>query len=87
MEIILTERAKQDLDYFKKTNHQIVLKKIRQLFESMLLNPSFGIGKPEKLKYDLSGKWSRRINTEHRLVYEIDETKNLIIVHSLRGHY
>jgi toxin YoeB len=87
MEIILTERAKQDLDYFKKTNHQIVLKKIRQLFESMLLNPSFGIGKPEKLKYDLSGKWSRRINTEHRLVYEIDETKNLIIVHSLKGHY
>lgn len=87
MEIILTERAKQDLDYFKKTNHQIVLKKIRQLFESMLLNPSFGIGKPEKLKYDLSGKWSRRINTEHRLVYEIDENQNGIIVHSLRGHY
>jgi toxin YoeB len=53
----------------------------------MLLNPSFGIGKPEKLKHDLSGKWSRRINTEHRLVYEIDEVQNLIIVHSLRGHY
>lgn len=87
MEIILTERAKQDLDYFKKTNHQIVLKKIRQLFESMLLKPTFGIGKPERLKYDLSGKWSRRINTEHRLVYEIDENQNLIIVHSLKGHY
>jgi toxin YoeB len=49
----------------------MVLKKIRQLFEAMLLNPSFGIGKPEKLKHDLSGKWSRRINFEHRLVYEI----------------
>ena len=53
----------------------------------MLLTPSFGIGKPEKLKYDLSGKWSRRINSEHRLVYEIDENQNLIIVHSLKGHY
>jgi toxin YoeB len=87
MEIILTDRAHLDLHYFKKTNNQIVLKKIRQLFESMLLNPSFGIGKPEKLKHDLSEKWSRRINTEHRLVYEIDEVQNLIIVHSLRGHY
>ena len=85
MEIILTESAKLDLEFFKKTNNQIILKKIRHLLESMLLNPSFGIGKPEKLKYDLAGKWSRRINTEHRLVYEIDE--NLIIVHSLKGHY
>lgn len=87
MEIVLTERANLDLFYFKKTNNQIILKKIRQLFESMLLNPSFGIGKPEKLKYDLSGKWSRRINQEHRMIYEIDEDLNLIIVHSLKGHY
>ncbi len=87
MEIVLTERANIDLLFFKKTNNQLVLKKIRQLFESMLLTPSFGIGKPEKLKYDLSGKWSRRINSEHRLVYEIDENQNLIIVHSLKGHY
>jgi toxin YoeB len=71
MEIILTEKANLDLLFFKKANNQMVLKKIRQLFEAMLLNPSFGIGKPEKLKHDLSGKWSRRINFEHRLVYEI----------------
>lgn len=87
MEIILTERAKLDLEFFKKINNQIILKKIRQLLDSMLLNPSFGIGKPEKLKYDLTGKWSRRINTEHRLVYEIDEDQKLIIVHSMKGHY
>ncbi len=87
MEIILTEKANLDLLFFKKANNQMVLKKIRQLFEAMLLNPSFGIGKPEKLKHDLSGKWSRRINFEHRLVYEIDENHNLIIVHSLKGHY
>ena len=87
MEIILTEKANLDLLFFKKANNQMVLKKIRQLFEAMLLNPSFGIGKPEKLKHDLSGKWSRRINFEHRLVYEIDENQNLIIVHSLKVHY
>lgn len=87
MEIILTEKANLDLLFFKKANNQMVLKKIRQLFEAMLLSPSFGIGKPEKLKHDLSGKWSRRINGEHRLIYEIDENQNLIIIHSMKGHY
>lgn len=53
----------------------------------MLLNPSIGIGKPEKLKHNLTDKWSRRINNEHRLVYEIDEIQNLKIAHSLKGHY
>ncbi|MBE0640026.1 MAG: Txe/YoeB family addiction module toxin, partial [Bacteroidales bacterium] len=44
-----------------------------------------GSGKPEPLKHNLSGKWSRRINLEHRIIYElIDDT---IVVYSLRGHY
>ena len=81
----MTERANIDFLYFKKINNQIVLKKIRLLFDSMLLTPSFGIGKPEKLKYDLSGKWSRRIDKEHRLVYEV--TDELITVLSMKGHY
>ena len=50
-------------------------------------NPFEGIGKPEQLKHNLSGVWSRRINQEHRLVYEIDEEANLILIHSLKGHY
>jgi toxin YoeB len=45
-----------------------------------------GIGKPEALKHELSGKWSRRINNEHRLVYEVIEN-NIIVIHSLKGHY
>ncbi len=44
-----------------------------------------GIGKPEPLKYGLSGAWSRRINHEHRLIYEIREEEIEII--SLKGHY
>jgi Txe/YoeB family toxin of toxin-antitoxin system len=44
-----------------------------------------GIGKPETLKYNLTGCWSRRINKEHRIVYEVFDDK--IIVHSLKGHY
>ena len=85
MEIEYTLQAKEDLDYWKKSNNIPVLKKIRKLIEAIIQNPSQGIGKPEALKYDLSGCWSRRINKEHRIVYEVFDDK--IIVHSLKGHY
>lgn len=85
MEIEFTLIALEDLKYFKKSGNQAVLKKIRGLLESIQANPFSGIGKPEALKYDQFGNWSRRINQEHRLIYEIDE--NRIIIHSLRGHY
>ncbi|WP_317045993.1 Txe/YoeB family addiction module toxin [Flavobacterium laiguense] len=49
--------------------------------------PYEGIGKPEPLKHNLSGLWSRRINLEHRLVYEILEEDSVILIHSLKGHY
>jgi len=87
MEIVFFPKSQEQLDYFKKTNNQIVLKKIRQLLEATISNPYFGIGKPEALKHNLTGLWSRRINKEHRLVYEVLEDENIILVHSLKGHY
>jgi len=44
-----------------------------------------GIGKPEKLKHDLSGQWSRRINEEHRIIYEV--VNDTLHIYSLKGHY
>jgi toxin YoeB len=85
MEIGLTLIAAEDLKYFKKSGNQAVLKKIRNLLESIQETPFSGIGKPETLNYDQTGNWSRRINQEHRLIYEIQDTH--IIIHSLRGHY
>lgn len=61
------------------------IEKIRKIIDATLQNPYEGIGKPEALKYNLTGCWSRRINKEHRIVYEVFEDK--IIVHSLKGHY
>ena len=87
MEIDYTEDAKSDLYFWKKTGNKSIQKKINQLLNSIEETPYSGIGKPEALKHHLSGLWSRRINSEHRLVYEIDENRNLIIVHSLKGHY
>ncbi len=85
MEIEYTMQAKEDLDFWKKSINVAVLKKIRKLIEAILQNPYEGIGKPEALKYNLAGCWSRRINKEHRIVYEVSGNK--IIVHSLKGHY
>ncbi|WP_396166291.1 Txe/YoeB family addiction module toxin [Flavobacterium sp.] len=87
MEIKLLEEADEDLLFWIKTGNKSIQKKINQLLTSIQATPYSGIGKPEALKHHLSGLWSRRINSEHRLVYEIDENQNLIIVHSLKGHY
>jgi toxin YoeB len=85
MELEFTHQAAEDLAYWKKINNIAVLKKIRKLLEITLSTRFEGIGKPEALKHNFSGCWSRRIDKEHRLVYEVVE--NRIIVLSLRGHY
>lgn len=59
--------------------------KIISLIESIIENPFTGIGKPEPLKHQLTGCWSRRINKEHRLVYQV--TDDAIIVISCMFHY
>ncbi len=87
MEVKLLEDADNELNFWIKTGNKSIQKKIIQLLNSIQETPYSGIGKPEALKHHLSGLWSRRINSEHRLVYEIDENQNLIIVHSMKGHY
>lgn len=61
------------------------LKRINQLIKDICRNPFEGIGKPEPLKGNLAGFWSRRIDDEHRVVYAIDDNRVLII--SCKGHY
>lgn len=89
MQIIFTPKAKKDLDFWIKSGNKNILKKINALIEDIQLHPFNGIGKPEQLKYDLSGVWSRRIDKEHRLVYEIidENTIEILNILSLKGHY
>ena len=82
--ILLTKSAIKDFEYWG-INDPKMLKRIALLFYSISKTPFEGIGKPELLKSDLRGFWSRRITDEHRLVYEIDSEK--IIVISCRSHY
>ncbi len=60
-------------------------RKIITLINDILRQPFTGLGKPEPLKHELSGYWSRRITDEHRLVYEVTDTE--IIILSCRFHY
>ena len=85
MEIEFSDHANADLIFWKTTGNVAILKKIRSLLEAIVQSPFEGIGKPEPLKHSLSGTWSRRINREHRLIYEVKNNK--IIVMSLKGHY
>jgi len=85
MEVSYTPDALKDRQFWKKSGNKIIIKKITALIEVIEDTPFEGIGKPEQLKHELSGYWSRRINKEHRIVYQILENKILIL--SLKGHY
>ena len=87
MEIIYSEKAQEDIEYWKKSGNKTVMNKITALLNDIAAHPFTGIGKPEKLKYDLSGKWSRRINEEHRIVYIVNEKEDKIYILALRYHY
>jgi len=89
MEIIFSNKAKEDLLFWKKSGNKGVQKKIRELLEDISEHPFSGIGKPEELKGNLTGFWSRRITKEDRLVYTIiyKVENEVISVLSLKGHY
>jgi len=82
--IIVDINALNDLEWWAKTDKKIALRIIK-LIRISAKDPFTGIGKPEPLKYELEGAWSRRINQEHRLVYDV--TDKYIRVLSCRYHY
>lgn len=85
MEIDFLDKALDDIDFWKKSGNITIQNKITKLLESISKTPFSGIGKPEPLKHELSGYWSRRISAEHRIIYTVKN--NRIKVISLRFHY
>lgn len=85
MEVIFLPVAIEHLNWWKKSGNKTIQKKISLLIDEILLHPFTGTGKPEPLKHQLTGKWSRRINQEHRLIYSIEG--KIIYIYSLKGHY
>lgn len=84
MRLIFSEKAWDDYLYWQQNDKQIV-RKINQLIKDIKRDSFEGIGKPEPLKHELNGFWSRRITDEHRLVYQVDGGGLSIV--SCRFHY
>ncbi len=84
MKLLFSENAWDDYLYWQKTDKKI-LKRINLLIRDIQRVPYEGIGKPEALRHGLSGFWSRRINSEHRIVYKAES--DCIFIAQLRYHY
>jgi toxin YoeB len=84
MKLVFTKTAWNDYLWFQAHDKRL-LKRINQLIQDVLRSPVDGIGKPEPLKGELSGFWSRRIDEQHRLVYQATATDVVIV--ACRYHY
>ena len=83
-EVHWTSQAERDRGHWRHSDRRI-LAKLERLVEDILEHPFEGIGKPEPLRYEWSGYWSRRITGEHRLVYRVEG--NTVFIAQCRFHY
>jgi toxin YoeB len=89
MDISFTSNGWEDLDYWIGNDPETVTR-IKDLIKSIRQDPFRGLGKPEPLRYDLKGYWSRRITSEHRIVYKVSGTKGVdqkCVILQCRFHY
>ena len=84
MKLIFVDESWEDYLYWQKTDKKMV-KKINELIKEISRSPFKGLGKPEALKYKYKGLWSRRIDQEHRLIYQVKDDE--IRIAKCRHHY
>ena len=82
--VVLDPHCLQDLEYWTRAHRRLALR-VLGLIEATLRNPFDGPGKPERLRGNLAGCWSRRIDHEHRLVYQVHEDRVRFL--AARHHY
>ena len=83
MKIVWSEEAWEQYEHWQTADRRI-LRRINALIRDIMREDESGIGKPERLRGDLSGFWSRRINDEHRLVYMIDSDGDSLLIAACR---
>jgi toxin YoeB len=84
MKYVFVDESWEDYLSWQKTD-KAILKRINELIKDISRNPFSGIGKPEPLKYKYSVYWSRRINQEHRIIYQVRDEE--VIILKCRYHY
>ncbi|WP_203638475.1 Txe/YoeB family addiction module toxin [Levilactobacillus wangkuiensis] len=80
-----SDDAWADYMYWHDSGNKQMIKRINRILNDIDRHPFTGIGKPEPLKFELTGKWSRRINSEHRIIYRVEE--DVIYIYAARSHY
>ena len=85
-DLTFSDDAKDDIRLLKR-NEPSAFKKLSKLLDELIEHPETGTGKPEQLRGNLTGKWSRRITDKHRLVYEIQKDQINVLVVNAYGHY
>lgn len=80
-----SDDAWDDYMYWHDQDQKKIIKKVNKLIKDIERHPFEGLGKPEPLQYKISGKWSRRINLEHRLIYSVD--KGNLYIYSCKDRY
>lgn len=85
--IVFTHEAQQQYRFFVKCGNTKIVDKINRLIADIAEHPYTGIGKPEALRFSLAGKWSRRINHEHRIVYTVNDQTVIVTILTMRHHY
>ncbi|WP_316786325.1 Txe/YoeB family addiction module toxin [Pedobacter frigiditerrae] len=85
--IVLEARAEKDLKRHYKAGDKGTIKRINQIYDELKIHPTTGIGNPEALKHNLSGIWSRKINSKDRLIYKVEENIVTVFIISALGHY
>jgi toxin YoeB len=84
VKIVFADRGWEDFTYWVENDRKIAARIVR-LIKDIEREPFDGLGKPEPLRHDLTGFWSRRITDEHRLVYAVD--KERVLIAQARYHY
>lgn len=82
-----TRKAVKDIQAHRKSGNKTIIKHIDRILTELEEHPQTGTGNPEQLKYDYSGYWSRRLSSEHRMIYRIEEDVVEVFVVSATGHY
>jgi len=84
MKIVFADRGWEDFTHWVENDRKIAIRIVR-LIKDIEREPFEGLGKPEPLRHDLTGFWSRRITDEHRLIYTVD--KGRVLIAQARYHY